>query len=243
MTPTRVLYQDAHFLAVDKPSGLFVHRTGLSPERDTLARRIYRQLGHRVFTVHRLDRATSGAMLFALSHEAASEMGRLFRERAVHKTYLAVVRGFTEEAGTVDRPLRQDKTKEHRPSLTTYRRMATSELAIPVGPYATARYSLLEVKPETGRRHQIRKHCAHLSHPIVGDTTYGDVQHNRMFRDRFEIDRLLLAATQLTFLHPFTGENLHIQAPPCQDLLRVFGILGWTETGGDREPDSDPLLN
>ncbi|KAB7628319.1 pseudouridine synthase [Alkalilimnicola sp. S0819] len=227
-SPLTVLYRDEHLIAVDKPPGLLVHRTRLDQEREAVAvQRLRDQIGQRVWPVHRLDKPTSGVLLFALSAEAASRMQPLFAADGVDKRYLAVVRGWAAEAGRVERPVKMRDGGPRRLGVTDYRRLATVELPIPVGPYPAARYSLLELCPRTGRRHQLRYHCEHLGHPIIGDTSYGRGEHNRLFREHLDCHRLLLMAVELRFIHPCSGQPLCIQAKPEQELARLFQRFGW----------------
>jgi tRNA pseudouridine65 synthase len=170
------------------------------------------QTGKKVYPVHRLDRPTSGIVLFAFSKEIVSEFFRVFRERAVDKTYYALVRGWTEDSGIIDSPLKTAAGNEQE-ALTLYKTLARAELNIAVGPYETSRYSLVEVDLKTGRTHQIRRHFAHLRHPLIGDTTYGDGRHNQMFRQEFNSHRLMLAAVKLELIHPFSGKKLMVEAP------------------------------
>ena len=209
---TQVLYQDEYCIAVNKPHGLLVHRTSMSNDKDFLLQRVRDQSGKKVYPVHRLDRPTSGVVLFAFGKEIVAEFFRVFRERAAKKTYLALVRGWTEDSGVIDSPLKTASGKE-QDALTLFKTLAKTEVAIPVGPYENARYSLVEIDLKTGRTHQIRRHFAHLRHPLVGDTTYGDGRHNQMFRNKFNSHRLMLAATKLELTHPFSGEELIIEAP------------------------------
>jgi tRNA pseudouridine65 synthase len=130
----------------------------------------------------------------------------------------------TDQVGVIDHALREqldqiadpladpDKAPQH--AITHYRRLATVELPHPVGRDHTARYSLVELQPKTGRKHQLRRHLKHIFHPIVGDTTHGDGRHNPFFRDHFDNQRLLLAATALHLAHPHSGERLAMTAPP-----------------------------
>lgn len=233
-----VLYQDEQLVAVNKPSGLLVHRSEIDRHETELAMRIVRdQLGQWVYPVHRLDKATSGALVFALDQETARAMTRAFTGAKVSKKYLAIVRGFTGEADRIDHPLQDrgdrmsgQEEKGERPgkrSITEYRRLATVELPQPVGRYATARYSLVAAAPLTGRTHQIRRHMKHIFHPVVGDTTYGDGKQNEFFRGKFNCHRLLLHAFTIAFLHPGTGRQLSIQAPLDHDFCAVLEALGW----------------
>lgn len=209
---TQVLYQDEYCIAVNKPHGLLVHRTSMSNDKDFLLQRVRDQSGKKVYPVHRLDRPTSGVVLFAFSKEIVAEFFRTFREREVKKTYLALVRGWTEDSGVIDSPLQTASGKE-QDALTLYKTIAKTEVDIPVGPYEKSRYSLVEIDLKTGRTHQIRRHFAHLRHPLVGDTTHGDGRHNQMFRNKFNSHRLMLAAIKLELLHPFTRKELIIEAP------------------------------
>ena len=234
----RILYQDPHYVAIDKPAGLLVHRSAIDRHERRFAMQLVRdQIGRRVYPVHRLDKPTSGVLVLALDGEAARRVSLQFCSGAVAKSYLAVVRGYTAKAGLIDYALqerpdrmtdaRAEPDKPAQPAVTGYRRLATVEMAHPVGRYASARYSLLEVKPQTGRKHQIRRHMKHIFHPVIGDTTHGDGKHNRLFRDRLDCHRLLLAATRLELNHPQTGERLRIDAPLQADFQDVMQRLGW----------------
>ena len=227
MNALTILYQDPHYVAIDKPAGMLVHRTRIAEASEYAMQRLRDQLGRRVYIIHRLDRPTSGVLLFALSPEAARAMCALFESRQVAKKYLAVVRGYTDESGVIDYPLREEKHKEPQQAVTRYRRLATVELDIPVGRYPKARYSLVEAVPETGRMHQIRKHFAHIFHPLVGDTTHGEGRHNRLFRDHFAMERLLLLATELSFSHPYRGNRVTIGAPLPPDVATLFARFSW----------------
>lgn len=224
-----IIYRDAHFVAVNKPPGIHVHPTPLSPREDSCMKILRDQLGQWVYPIHRLDRATSGVLLFGLNKEAAGAMIELFAARAVIKRYLAVVRGFLNPTGVIERPLRETKTDPYVEAITRYRCLGKVELPIPVGLFPTARYSLVRVFPETGRKNQVRKHFAGISHPIVGDVQFGDGRHNRIFRMHFNISRLLLFATELAFAHPFSGEAVVIKAPLSDDIMSLFARPGWQD--------------
>jgi tRNA pseudouridine65 synthase len=234
----QILFHDDWLVAVNKPAGLLVHRSAIDRRETRFALQLLRdQIGRRVYPVHRLDRPTSGVLLFALDIDTARHMSGQFSGGGVDKTYLAVVRGYTDDAALIDYSLRErhdpmtharaDPGKPAQPALTAYRRLASVELACQVGRYSSARYSLLEVKPKTGRKHQIRRHMKHIFHPVVGDTTHGDGRHNQLFRDRFACHRLLLAATRLALTHPRSGEGLCIEAPLPDDFQRIIDTLGW----------------
>lgn len=220
-----VLYRDDHYIAVTKPSGLFVHRSELDPRADFLLHYVRDLAGTHVWPVHRLDRPTCGLIVFACSREAAGALSVAFRERQVRKTYLAVVRGFTDASGVIDHPLAPEREHAARPAQTAYTRLKTTEIPVPVGPYDTARYSLVTVRPHTGRKHQIRRHFDHLFHPLIGDRVYGDGRHNRMIRERYGVGRLLLSSTGLCFTHPYTRQPVTLSATPSSDMARVIGQM------------------
>lgn len=233
-----ILYRDERLVAIHKPSGLLVHRTVLDKHETRFAVQMLRdQIGLRVWPTHRLDRGTSGVLLFALDRDAAANVGRQFEAGTVIKHYVAVVRGYPPESGIIDHALsREVDDAERRPhavscapqsAQTRYRRLGTIELPIPVDRYPASRYSLVELEPLTGRRHQLRRHLKHLSHPIIGDATYGKGNHNRAFALRFASRRLLLANVHLGITHPATGEALHLRARPADDFTDVCRRLGW----------------
>lgn len=232
--PLGLIYRDAHLLAVHKPSGLLVHRSPIDRHETEFALQYARELndGEHVYPVHRLDRPTSGLLLFARDPETASVLGQALMAGAVRKTYQAVVRGWTPESGVIDLPLRDkamDKrdTSEQvmREACTRYQRLATTELPVAIEGYASSRYSLVELYPETGRQHQLRRHLQHISHPIIGDTNYGRTRHNHFFAERFGVARLMLAATALSFQHPVTGEAMTLAAEPEASFQQVLTIF------------------
>jgi tRNA pseudouridine65 synthase len=230
-----ILYKDDRVVVVAKPSGLLVHRSPIDRHETRFAVQLLRdQLGQRVYPVHRLDKGASGALAFALDREAAQSMAAAFATRRVLKTYLAVVRGWPDEAGEIDHALpavRDEYAPQAdagpKPAHTGFRRLATAELPRRVDRYPTARYALVELQPDTGRRHQLRRHLAHISHPIIGDSTYGKGRHNRLFAELFGVSRLLLACVRVEFPHPASGETLRVQAPPGDDFESLAGRLGW----------------
>ena len=235
--PLEILYRDEKIVAVNKPSGLLVHRSWIDKEATAFALQMVRDMtGRYVHPVHRLDKPTSGVLLFAFDRETARRMGELFGEGSVRKRYIAVVRGYTEEEGTIDYPLKEllDKMTDARvktdkaaqSAVTRYRRSATLELPIAVSRYPVARYSLVELFPETGRKHQLRRHMKHIFHPIVGDTKYGRTEHNRLFRKHFDSHRLLLHAASVRFPHPVRGETLEIEAPLPEDFAKITALFG-----------------
>jgi len=235
-----ILFLDEHFVAVNKPAGLLVHRSDLDRHETRFALQLVRnRLGRHVFPVHRLDRPTSGVLLFAFSPGAARQAAEALESEFARKAYLAVVRGIAEEAGFIDYPLSdlpdrfaplpvRDEQRERR-AVTRYRSLGAAELPFSMGPHPTVRYSLLEVLPVTGRRHQIRRHLKHVFHPVIGDTTYGDGRHNRLFRDLFGCGRLLLHAAELSLPHPLSRDPLTIRAPLDGEFASLINRFGWSE--------------
>jgi tRNA pseudouridine65 synthase len=230
-----ILHRDARLVIVNKPSGLLVHRSPIDRHERRFAVQLLRnQLGRRVYPAHRLDKGTSGALAFALDRDAAAALAAQFASGAVRKTYVAIVRGWPEASGIIEHPLEpvQDdvlgaQTGGAREAVTAFRRLATVELPHRVDRYPTSRYALVELEPLTGRRHQLRRHLAHASHPIVGDSTYGKGRHNRLFRELFASQRLLLACTRLVLADPQSGAQLSVDAPLADDFAAVVTRLGW----------------
>jgi tRNA pseudouridine65 synthase len=223
-----VLYRDEDLVAVYKPAGWLVHRTRLdSRERHCVLQNLRDQLGQRVYPVHRLDRPTAGLLLFALSSAVARELGAAFTERRVHKRYLGLARGYLNEAGVIDHELDDpEERRGPRAARTLYRPLARAELPVPSAGHASSRYTLLELEPQTGRRHQLRRHLKHIAHPLVGDTTHGDGVHNRIFRVRYGWHRLALCAVGLTLEHPRDGRALHLICTPDAAFIALLGELG-----------------
>jgi tRNA pseudouridine65 synthase len=235
-----ILYRDDHLVAVNKPSGLLVHRSMIDRHETEFAMQIVRdQIGRHVYPVHRLDKPTSGVLLFALNSDIARKMTEIFTARETVKEYLAVVRGFTQEHGLIDYPLKEmldkmtDKKarqdKEAQEAVTEYFRLGTVELPYPVSRYPVARYSLVRCVPKTGRKHQLRRHMKHIMHPIVGDTKHGRGEHNQLFRAKFDCHRLLLHAFRFSFTHPVSGTPVVIEAGLDAVFANVVAQLHWND--------------
>lgn len=238
----KILYQDEHYVAVLKPSGMMVHHNGFDRHSPVAVQTLRQQLGQRVYPVHRLDRATSGVLVFALSSQATAKLAHEFQSRAVHKTYLAIVRGHVQGKGLIDRPITLKETKQEQAAQTRYGALAKVTLPIPVGAYPEARYSLVAVRPITGRRHQIRRHLRSANHPIIGDTRLGDSTHNRLFREHFSSRRLLLSARAIEFRHPITKVTVQIVAPVDGEFTRLGEIFGWGTVLAESKPWEDGLF-
>lgn len=229
-----IVYQDDHLVVINKPSGLLVHRSRLVTDAKVFAMQLLRdQLGQHVFPLHRLDRPTSGLLVFALDSETARLVNEQWAERTVAKTYHAVVRGYVDDSGTIDYPLKEEldkiadkdarTDKEPQQAITHYRCLERIELPYKVSKkHDTSRYSLVELTPQTGRKHQLRRHMSHIRHPIIGDSRHGEGRHNRFFRDHFDSHRLLLAATRIQFQHPHSGEALDLSVELPDEFARVF---------------------
>lgn len=223
-----VLFQDGSLLIVDKPSGLIVHR-GWANDNVTALKLARDQVGCWVYAAHRLDRGTSGILVFGLNSDIARNLQAQFAERSVSKTYLALVRGFCPQQAVVDHPLARDKGAEKQPALT--RVQCVSRFELPTGEPYPRRYSWVKAFPETGRAHQIRRHLKHLGHPLVGDVRYGKSEHNRFFREHFGLQRLALHAHELTLGHPVTGEALQLCSPVPVALQRTLVKLqAWAQS-------------
>lgn len=233
--PLDVLYADESLLAVHKPSGLFVHRTALDARvDDCLLQRVRDHVGGRVHAVHRLDRGTSGIVVFARSPEMAAAISAQFEAGSVGKRYLAIVRGHPPLSGCIDHPLvpidPDGNRLRHLPAqsaLTEFHRLAKVELPVEVERYRTSRYALLELRPQTGRRHQLRRHLKHLAHPIIGDATYGKGVHNRFVAAQTGVSRLLLTCIEMRFVHPASGAALAVTAALDADFRQVCWVFGW----------------
>ncbi len=238
--PLSVLYRDEHIVVIDKPPNLLVHRSEIDRHETRFAIQILRdQISQRVWPAHRLDRGTSGVLLFGLSAEIASQLGKQFEAGTIGKRYWAVVRGHPSESGSIDHALSRqrddyefrgnDSSWEAQAAVTHFRRLATVELPVEIDRYPSSRYALLELEPVTGRRHQLRRHLKHLAHPIIGDATYGKGRHNRYFAEYLTCHRLLLACIELSFDHPITGQRLQIKAPVSGEFAGLLARFGWNE--------------
>ena len=213
-----VLYQDSDIVVVNKPSGLLVHRGWAQDEKVTMT--VVRDLiGQYVWVTHRLDRPTSGALIFALNKDAARSISIAFEERRVEKTYVAFVRGIAPDEGIIDSPVPRVPKGERIDAETHFRRLWTFE----------NRYSLVEAKPKTGRLHQIRRHLRHITHPLIGDVNYGVGEHNRLFRSRFDLHRLALHALSIRFQHPVRDDMVEVKAPMPSDFLEPLKRMGLPE--------------
>lgn len=221
-----ILYSHPDYFAVHKPAGYFVHPPEISPypvPRSKICIYVLKEhFGFPVFPVHRLDAPTSGVLLFANSRHATRELSALFRNQQIQKTYLAIARGWTESEGIINHPLEFDDGSTLEAE-THYKTLKQIELPYSVGKkYTTTRYSLVQVTPQTGRWHQIRRHFDRIAHPLIGDIDHGDTYHNRFFRDTLQLPGLFLLARELSFVCPFEKRQIHIQAPLDERWLKAL---------------------
>ena len=238
ITPLEILYQDEYLIAINKPSGLLVHKSPIDRHETEFALQMVRdQIGQYVYPIHRLDKPTSGVLLFALNVEILKTMSLLFRSHEVRKEYIAIVRGYALQKELIDHPLKQmldtkeqkklGITKEAQEAQTHYECLATVELPYAVSRYPAARYSLVKLLPKTGRKHQLRRHMKHIFHPIVGDTKHGRGEHNILFREKFDCHRLLLHAEKMEFTHPVSKETIEIYAPFDRVFKKLIKTFSW----------------
>jgi len=221
-----ILYQDDYLVGINKPNGLLVHRSSIATNTDIYALQLLRdQLNKKVFPCHRLDRKTSGVLIFALSKEIQKTMNDAFMNSEISKSYMAIVRGFTEDKGMIDYALTNDKEKI-QDAVTHYKTLSKSEIPVPLGKFKSSRYSLVEVVPITGRMHQIRKHLAHIFHPIIGDRPHGCNKQNKLFLDKWGMNEMMLHAENIKFVHPITKVAVEIKASLPHEFQRMMVVLG-----------------
>ena len=228
-----VLYQDNNLIVINKPEGWLVHRSWLDKHETVVVMQTLRdQIGQHVYPIHRLDRPTSGVLIFALSSEIARLLSEQFASNKIEKTYHAIVRGYVDGEAIIDYPLVEEldkiadkfanKDKPAQDAITFYKGLSKIELPIEVGKYKTARYSFVELKPQTGRKHQLRRHLKHIFHPIIGDSKHGDLHQNRAFSHYFAVKRLMLHASSVKIIHPITLKPITIHAKLSDDWLRIL---------------------
>ena len=230
-SPLSIVYQDEEYVAINKPPRLLVHRTAIDSQETQFAVQLLRdQIGQRVFPVHRLDKPTSGVLLFALNESALTKAQKAFEMGHVNKTYHAIVRGHPSESGVIDHPLRKmldrgPKTKSDtaQEAKTLYRTLATVEQPIPTERYPKTRYAWVELDPKTGRRHQLRRHLSHIDCPIIGDA-----RRNLAFKEQYGFVRLFLHASSISLVHPFSQVSIEIEASLWPDFKIGLEATGLT---------------
>jgi tRNA pseudouridine65 synthase len=234
-----ILLQTPEFVAINKPPGFHVHQPEdprYKADRELIClNNLRNQLDTYLYPVHRLDVGTEGVLLFALTKEAATGLAGQFQQRLVKKTYFAITRGWPDDAGEVDVSLDLDSTGLAVECFTSYKTHQRVEMPFEIGKrHKTARYALVEAKPETGRYHQIRRHMARLSHPLVGDSEHGDSHHNKYFRHVLGEPGLWLKAKVVEFHNPVTGEPVRIESDWTPRWDRIFNQLGFAKPGSSK---------
>ena len=218
-----VIYQDDRLIAINKPHGLLTHRSHMARDASEYAVQLVRDhIGRKVYPCHRLDRKTSGVLIFALDQNTNSQIQQLFMNGEVSKEYVAIVRGWTQDHETIDYPLTNDKGKI-QDSMTHYITEQRWEIDLPHRSHATSRYSLVNVSPATGRYHQIRKHFAHIMHPILGDRPHGCNKQNKLWLNHFEMSHMMLHAQSVRF--SIDEQVYQLKAKPSKEFERVKSIL------------------
>jgi tRNA pseudouridine65 synthase len=225
-----IIFEDDYIICINKPNNVLVHHAFLSRnvgDEDSLLQLIEKEFGIKVYPVHRLDRKTSGLILLAKEKDYVSKFQELFTTKQIQKTYFGVVRGFSPETKTIDSPVKGRDANVHKEALTYLRTLANITLDIPVKPYDSSRYSLVEFLPQTGRMHQLRVHSNKISHPLIGDAKYGDKNHDTMFAENFGWKNLFLHAGKLEFIHPFSSEKMILKGTFPKDWIEMFEEFNW----------------
>ena len=225
-----IIYEDAYLLCVSKPNNVLVHHAHHSrnvADEDSLLQLIENELGIKAYPIHRLDRKTSGIIMLAKETKYVSKFQELFTNNEIQKTYFGVVRGYSPDSKTIDSPVKGRDANVHKEALTHLRTLEKITLDIPVKPYDSSRYSLVELAPKTGRMHQLRVHSNKISHPLIGDSKYGDKNHDVMFDENFGWTNMFLHAGKLEFTHPFSSEALVLKATFPKDWIALFDEFSW----------------
>ncbi len=224
-----ILFEDDYIIIVNKPNNILIHNSyyARNIKDDTLLEKLNSQYGQHFFPIHRLDRKTSGVLVLAKHKEHVSIFQQLFNSKEIKKSYLGIVRGIVTETVVIDSPVKNPDSLIYKEAETYCEPLYTTQLDIPVHPYETSRYSLVKLKPRTGRMHQLRIHMNKISHPIIGDYEYGDRFHNRMFENEFNCKNLFLHAYSIHFTHPISNENIIIKASLPRDWNMILKIFSW----------------
>ena len=230
--PNEILFEDDHIAIVEKPADILIHNSyyARNIKEKTLLEQLKEAMGFSLYPIHRLDRKTSGLIMLAKQKHDVAKFQSLFENNSIQKSYLAVVRGFVLESICIDSPVKHPETGVYKNAETTCIPISNHLLDIPVYPYKQSRYSLVELKPTTGRIHQLRIHMNKISHPIIGDAKYGDRFHNRMFEKEMDCSKILLHAYSLVFKHPITLKSLHVKSNHCPPhWQKLIDKLCWNE--------------
>ena len=237
-----ILYEDPFIIAVDKPNNMLVHHSKMANNQVTeksLVQLLQSQINKTVYPAHRLDRKTSGIVLFVKDKKNIPVFQKLFLNQSIEKIYFGIVRGFTPMEGIIDSPVKGRDAHKHKEALTHYEQITTYEVPIPVQPYATSRYSLIKLTPKTGRLHQLRIHLNKISHPLIGDPKYGDRFHNRMFEQEFNQSNLFLHAQFLSFTHPMSLKTITLKSAFPEHWLHAIEKLNSYKPSHNPETQHD----
>ena len=246
-SPLKILYQDETIVAVDKPAGLLCHRSRIDKFATEFAvQKLREQMGQEVFLVHRIDRPTSGVLLFALNSTTARDLSQQMAGHEICKSYRAIVRGHPPQRGRweealLEKPDRMtdlgaQKDKPPQAAITEFETQTHWEIPFSAGKYPTSRYAEVLVKPKTGRRHQIRRHFNHMAYPLIGDSSHGDRRHNRLFREELGVSGLLLVASGLEFRHPISNARIQVTAKPNEAFKKARRQLSLFNFGDTCDP-------
>ena len=231
-----IIYKDEYIVVINKPSGLLVHKSMIDKNETRYAMKILRnQLQKWVYPIHRLDKPTSGILIFALDSKTANLLSLEFKNHNIEKTYIAIARGYTPKEGIINHSLKEkhdkmtdklaSKDKPPQEAITYFKTLCNVELPYSVGKYDTVRYSLVELKPKTGRKHQLRRHLKHISHHLLVDTKYGRGEHNKFIRKTFDIHRMMLHCYKTELTHPYTNKKLTFKADFDENFKKIFKIF------------------
>ncbi len=220
-----MLFCDDHIVVIDKPPGMLTHTNRFDFHSPTVISVLTDRVGA-VYSVHRLDRMTTGAMVLARTPEAAGDLSRQFRDRSVAKRYLAVVRGHMDDRGTIASPIERPTGGEQMDALTEYRTLARGRIREPIGRYDEGWFTLAELTLHTGRRHQARRHLHRIDHPVAGDNKHGDKAYNRWVAERLGERHLFLRACELGFCHPARDADVTVRLGVPELWTSLLAILG-----------------
>lgn len=226
-----IIYEDPYIVCINKPNDMVVHHAYHSRNvinEQSLLQLLSEQFNYKLYPIHRLDRRTSGIILLAKQTSYVSKFQQLFTNSSIQKIYFGVVRGHTPATKIIDSPVKGRDANTYKEATTHLKLVDTITLNIPVKPYQTSRYSLVELQPKTGRLHQLRIHSNKISHPLIGDGKYGDKNHNTMFANEFDWNNLFLHAYSLEFTHPYTQENKLLIAQFNQNWLALLAKFNWS---------------
>lgn len=225
-----VIFEDDYIIAVNKPNNILVHHSKMANNQlneKSLIALLRDKYNKNFYPIHRLDRKTSGVILFAKEKEYVSAFQDLFISNCIQKTYFGIVRGFSPKQIIIDSDVKGRDALIYKSAITRLETLATIETNIAVTPYNTSRYSLVELQPKSGRLHQLRIHMNKISHPLIGDPKYGDRFHNRMFVNKLGCSNLFLHAKEIGFIHPITQKKLHLKATFNKEWHDILGIFNW----------------